>query len=1175
MGSNAETKAKYESLVKSASALYLEKQFQKALFFYNDALKVVTESNMSKMVVCILKYMICCCLYESDKLEDMVEVVNMLQTMDRSIKNRFPALYCLLAQTHCKLFRFELAEMEFRNADLIFTKNPTLETFYIPGTKSPIRPTSKNDETWLKIKEECLAYHQPDAICSYPDCNYVAKPYVIPSKNIFLKDPAFNGMVIVNCNNKNQPCVLKFHQYCWKMKKDELYPISKVSDKDVLGDKCSTPNCLNGDTACVISSIQVIDQKGEIKAHIKENPSTTWPVKPQDKNDKNTSKGAIKKFKLNPTSKKSGNPISSDSIQQQLLDSLARSIATVPEAKDLCNKDDVHYYNESQIIVVKDTVVDVDFSNEISEVAGEKSFLLSFFIDYIKKNRVTIHDVYSKFNEYYQDLHLKDLDILGFLLQTNNFEILSNKDTSYNSDVCTEEIINQSNDNFKAQNFDDDSASYIDDVYYELMNDKDEVFVDSAENTEHIQNFNLQEPNFNINLSDNYKNHYDFKVDDFVHDIVDGNDVMEHTKNITNSFTPQSLESCAKFDFMQAPPNFSKGHENNQLKDYITKLESDMEKIIDENANLRKEIANKDSNIENFKKEYNSYQEKIKQCEQLFETMTDFQKGYDNMKEENFKTKEELVKVMKEKMDLEAKLEELEDPEAKRTEFMKLFQEEYILLQQAVNEEWESKTDILTKSLKAEIETKMALLNKLLNTQYSSNKHILAGYLDQCSDFVEITDKVNAWMEKTMNIKSFFDNSKWLTRLELLQAAANELKSEYSKVLNELHDDKEDKFKMTDINLKTPAIPNAPCEKLCDVVLSVLTTCCRHHYQMMQGYVLKAQAATQAATQAMQYQMHSAAQSQTYSPIQAGYVQQYPYAPVYTGGQSTVPTTPLVGISPIPIYHQTTPRTAGPPPNLTLQQAIPASQLPSLTTKSQASASVDDHKVEQAEPIGIEPSVSVKATVETPTSKDKDKENAIPDLEKLTKEGEKIDTFKDKLAQMREAFKTIALNVKEKSKSEKSTAEVEHKEMETAASESLVKDEQRNLEKSSENVIVPITKMANQVKDDKVDSAIKTVTNGYSIKDSVSIRDDRSDITTLTTRNDSKLQKKVGMDGLVKMLLKKFPGAMECDVIEAIAKIRKERNDALTGIPVSRIMEEAKPHIQQSQRLQHEAGVKM
>lgn len=48
-------------------------------------------------------------------------------------------------------------------------------------------------------------------------------------------------------------------------------------------------------------------------------------------------------------------------------------------------------------------------------------------------------------------------------------------------------------------------------------------------------------------------------------------------------------------------------------------------------------------------------------------------------------------------------------------------------------------------------------------------------HFERCTDVIEVTSKLNAWMERTMCVKNFSDNSEWFKRLELLQCAANEL----------------------------------------------------------------------------------------------------------------------------------------------------------------------------------------------------------------------------------------------------------------------------------------------------------------------------------------------------------------------------------------------------------------
>lgn len=118
---------------------------------------------------------------------------------------------------------------------------------------------------------------------------------------------------------------------------------------------------------------------------------------------------------------------------------------------------------------------------------------------------------------------------------------------------------------------------------------------------------------------------------------------------------------------------------------------------------------------------------------------------------------------------------------------------------------------------------------------------------------------------------------------------------------------------MTDIHLKAPTIPQAPNDKLGDIVMNALNAYYRHQYQIMQNYAMKAQAATQAAAQAMQYQMHSASQSQVYQSVPAGYTPQYPFNSAYsTPNCQWTPRTP----------------TTGPPPNLTLPLATPTPQTP-------------------------------------------------------------------------------------------------------------------------------------------------------------------------------------------------------------------------------------------------------
>lgn len=174
-------------------------------------------------------------------------------------------------------------------------------------------------------------------------------------------------------------------------------------------------------------------------------------------------------------------------------------------------------------------------------------------------------------------------------------------------------------------------------------------------------------------------------------------------------------------------------------------------------------------------------------------------------------------------------------------------------------------------------------------------------------------------------------------------------------------------------------------------------------------------------------------------------------------------------------------------------------------------------KVEKEEPklATVEQSASTRVA-DVLAKKDEVKEDVKDTKESEVKVSGKIDIFGDKIAQMKEAFKTLALNVKEKSKLEKPmeksavepTEKLVHSSVEQKVIEKVpektAKAAQEEFKKVIEKVAAPVTKTENNVKDnvEKVAPANKFEMNGHAqnVNDTVSIRDDRSDITTFTTR---------------------------------------------------------------------------
>ena len=120
-----------------------------------------------------------------------------------------------------------------------------------------------------------------------------------------------------------------------------------------------------------------------------------------------------------------------------------------------------------------------------------------------------------------------------------------------------------------------------------------------------------------------------------------------------------------------------------------------MEGVLKENDNLKQELHEKNSVIESSKKEQGELEKKVQEIELLHNKMLNFKKDYDQVKEENIKLKEEIIELIRQKNDLEDQLSTNNNPEVKRVELLKNFQEEYQILEDCINMEWEKKTEEL------------------------------------------------------------------------------------------------------------------------------------------------------------------------------------------------------------------------------------------------------------------------------------------------------------------------------------------------------------------------------------------------------------------------------------------------------------------------------------------------
>ncbi|XP_003426404.2 uncharacterized protein LOC100680235 isoform X2 [Nasonia vitripennis] len=1042
-----EKKAHYEKKIKAASLAFLEeKNYAKASHDYNEALKIANELHFGAMKECILRFMICHCkVLESNKLEDLAEVVMTLQTINKTLKERFPAIYCLLAYTHCKLYRFDHALESLRAANDIFKRNQLLEIFYIPGTTTPIEQNPKG-KMWSIVEKECAIYHKPDAICASKECNQITKPYVSPNKNIYVKDPAFNGMVIVHCNNKERGCILKFHPSCWKVIKDETNLVQKVLDKDMLGVQCFTPNCMYENNICRISLIEVLGPNGEVKAQMKKTTNDSWPV------NKNVSKGAIKKQKA----------VCTTTTESPKFTPRKEHVPVIPttefrDQKKLNRYDD--FCDENRLVTV--TIGSANFdATDNSPEAGERAFLFSLFYHYIRDNLVRVCDLYNKFYELRESLvYFKDIDILSFLLDTNVISLMDNKD--------------------------------VGDMLDDLMNDGyiDGYFNDATGNRKSNNN----------NIPD-----------------------VQCLSNGRNGNCKEDEEAAGGDELSRYPENNSidvnkKITEYNELQDYVASLKREIRNLAEETSQLKKEAQEKDYKIEVFLKQMN-------ECEALYEEMSDFRVRYDEIKDENFNLKKEIITFVNDKKLLEEQIAKLNDSEVRRNEIKQTFETEYKILQDCINSSWEKKTKELNASLKQELEAKKSLLSRYLQTQFDAYTNLLNEYINQCTIELEVIGKLNGWMEKYMNVKSFKDNTKWMNRLIYLQKASDDLQKNFTNLFGKLDTEE----CPDEVCLECPSVPDALKENLSDIVMNALNAYYISQYEFVKNLMQKQQQQQQQINQQWQTQQLQAQQLQR----SAAYMHAYQYNAFQ---QHALPFASTIAPHPAyPVGRQIlNQQFYSQPPIVQNGTSIP-DQKTNVEIKELSSSSSENSSVKSA--------TSLLGKLDIQNKKEELKaETTAPvktDLKEETKTKRKeskdiFDKISEKQEQMRKALKAIALNVREKADTEP------------------VQDEQSNTYMNGDS--------------NEVEKKIEADDNGLHLE----IDDDnKSDLTSVTSKGNSpKLKKKAGINSLIKVMQQRYPGALEVDIVEIIAEIRKKNNGTLTGKPVNEILIESEEYFSRNQRI--------
>ncbi|XP_024938363.1 E3 ubiquitin-protein ligase TTC3 [Cephus cinctus] len=391
--------------------------------------------------------MLCISGLESEKLEDLTVIVQHLISLEKNIQENdvhFPAVYYALGKAHCKLYRFLLAYDAVNKGFAFLNNNVKINEYCIPTTNTVIPETTREGllVALVQLKEESSSWHRPDAVCCMDEC-LDHSPHYAPSRYIFFSDPAFNGMVILTCNNVTHPCVVKFHQSCWKLKKEQLSSIKKLSDKDIIGYKCFTPNCETAQgVPSIIIRVEVVGEGGNIKTRFDAPTNThSWP-----KRNPAPPKGAIKKQnkvkQQTPKPRKLGNPsncivpVQNSQVKEPLFNEEAEMKWRLKKLAYLRNRNfgipeetdwrpNKEWFGNSFMKVIAEVLPNPDFTKDDAKTSSLKSFVFSLIYAYIEKNGpVKRADVLRMWNdtklliENYNSVLNDSEDIFDFLLQS-------------------------------------------------------------------------------------------------------------------------------------------------------------------------------------------------------------------------------------------------------------------------------------------------------------------------------------------------------------------------------------------------------------------------------------------------------------------------------------------------------------------------------------------------------------------------------------------------------------------------------------------------------------------------------------------------------------------------------------------------------------------------------------
>ncbi|XP_015119734.1 uncharacterized protein LOC107042959 isoform X3 [Diachasma alloeum] len=436
--------------------------------------KLPLNNNEHSRLDIIVQYLVCKCLLQSNQFLELNKARSILTDLEVSFGGTYPMIYLGLTQFYTKVFCFDEAE-RMATKGLSVANSSDFPVCYLPESETLI-PESTMDELTKQLtslKEQCSGWHPPDARCFMTICRLTSQNHIC-GRDIFVKSPAYNGMVTVTCSNTTNPCEIHFHCACWKVKKDESSSIAKISDKEVLLNwECFTPNCGTEEEPSLIKKITIHKEDGSVKDIEPSADKSQWHAQQTT----SISKGATRKQKqlsritskvprvkhilpVDKISETTEHPHTSEdalnvcgvvqgveevveSLETTTCDLFTSKVMQMISLRELNFNIDPDndwrpnkaYYGNEHMRSTIDTSYEPDFSEDGESKIFIKSFLFSYFLSYIEnRGPIKNDDLMREWNSLTESSDfepiLKDfdgiIDVRKFLLQSLKFVAIGN-----------------------------------------------------------------------------------------------------------------------------------------------------------------------------------------------------------------------------------------------------------------------------------------------------------------------------------------------------------------------------------------------------------------------------------------------------------------------------------------------------------------------------------------------------------------------------------------------------------------------------------------------------------------------------------------------------------------------------------------------------------------------------